>query len=98
MAESNDLLDFFNPNKPFVKKILKVMLFNFNILNIYQIPLKGPDFGPVRRNPMDEPPPETDESLVCSEADWRAFIKAEERKLTDIAVESRHGTSEVRKC
>jgi len=72
------LLDFFNPNKPFVKKILK-----------------GPDFGPVRRNPMDEPPPETDESLVCSEADWRAFIKAEERKLTDVAVESRHGTSEI---
>jgi len=78
MAESNDLMDFFNPNKPFVKKILK-----------------GPDYGPVRRNPMDEPPPETDESLVCSEADWRAFIQTEERKLTEMSIESRHGASEV---
>eukprot|EP00092_Neocalanus_flemingeri_P009551 GFUD01010280.1.p1 GENE.GFUD01010280.1~~GFUD01010280.1.p1 ORF type:complete len:1519 (+),score=509.70 GFUD01010280.1:91-4647(+) len=75
---ADDLMDFFNVRKEFPK--------------IY---LKGPQtMGRVRRSDFDEPPPETDPSLHCSDADWRGFIANEEDKLCRQAAESVHGTSD----
>ena len=50
--------------------------------------------GRVKRSDFDEPPPETDQSLHCSDADWRSFIASEEEKLHRKAAESVHGTSD----
>ena len=50
--------------------------------------------GRVRRSDFDEAPPETDPSLVCSDAEWSSFIAGEEDKLHRQAAESVHGTSD----
>ena len=47
--------------------------------------------GRVKRSDFNEPPPETDQSLHCSDADWRNFIVNEEDKLHRQSV---HGASD----
>ena len=43
--------------------------------------------GRVRRDEFDEPPPESDPSFQCSDAEWRKFIQKEELKLQQVAAE-----------
>ena len=57
--------------------------------------IQGPQtMGRVKRSDFDEPPPETDQSLHCSDAEWRNFIASEEDKLHRQAAESVHGASD----
>ena len=57
--------------------------------------MQGPQtMGRVKRSDFDEPPPETDQSLHFSDAEWRNFIASEEDKLHRQAAEIVHGPSD----
>ena len=48
-------------------------------------------FSNYKFSEFDEPPPESDPSLICPDPDWKAFIREQERRLVQEGAESYHG-------